>query len=804
MEFPLPPKQMTQRLLPGGSTDIGRGKRPLLLLVLAALTAQAAGSELEEVRVTAQKREQKAQDVGIAITVLSQERLVALGKTDSVQIAALTPGVTLSGSSGNQSAQFSIRGVTQNDFSDHVEAPNAVYLDEGYIGFSQGQLFGLFDLDRVEILKGPQGTLFGRNATGGLVNFVTRKPSQDVQGFADLTFGSFGQVRMEAALGGPVSDTVSGRLSIFHDRHDAILQNEFPAGLAPGQRGSRSGASDLWNGNQGGIRGQLAFRLGASTQLSVSAYASDTLISSANWQQVATTAVLSDTGVPYDARLASTDPLGCVALIGSTGACSGGRRPVVGGDYFGYLAPDPKSLRVSQDYARPDSNHYATQGLTAKLTATLGTSELTAVTHYMHFTKRQAQDVDESPAPQLVAMTNSHNDTFSQELRLSGEAVPLHWVAGVYYLSLWTLYNQALADEAGDGSGQLRIFGEPPGTPSLEGAFRANLRTQSYSAFGQGDLSLSDHWSLVTGLRLIQEQKDYRYTSGFYVNRNDSVVLNQGTPVGPFLPGYAARTSDVLWAGKLQLEYRPTPGLLGYAGIHRGVKAGSFNAPLSSVLTPEEYAYKPEVLTSVESGLKSSLLDGRVQLNGSAYYYHYQNYQAFVLRQVSGAISNVNARYRGLEFEANASPWDDLTLSVSGAYTDAVIPRYRLAPGIFRDVTPAFTPRTKFTGLMRYVLPGEVEGGRVAVQAHATRTSRYFQNLQNYQSMQTDASLIGNLRVTWSRAMPSGNWDLAVFIHNLSNVRNKTTGVDLSGLCGCAEQAYGDPRWMGVELRWGL
>jgi len=120
-------------------------------LLLALSTASTRAADLDEVLVTAQKRSQPAQDVGIALSTLSAEQVRAMGKTDSVQIAALVPGVSISGSSGNQSAQFSIRGVTQNDFSDHVEAPNAVYIDEGYIGFSQGQMFGLFDLDHIEI-----------------------------------------------------------------------------------------------------------------------------------------------------------------------------------------------------------------------------------------------------------------------------------------------------------------------------------------------------------------------------------------------------------------------------------------------------------------------------------------------------------------------------------------------------------------------------------------------------------------------------------------------------------------------------
>ena len=160
--------------------------------LLAAANASLADNTLDEIVVTAQKREQNIQDVGISITAFSGDQLKSFGVTSSVDIAALTPGVHISGNLAGQNTQFSIRGVTQNDFNDIVEAPNAVYLDEGYIAIAQAQTFALLDIDRVEILKGPQGTLFGRNATGGLVQYVSTKPSFDkVQGYADVTYGEY-------------------------------------------------------------------------------------------------------------------------------------------------------------------------------------------------------------------------------------------------------------------------------------------------------------------------------------------------------------------------------------------------------------------------------------------------------------------------------------------------------------------------------------------------------------------------------------------------------------------------------------
>ncbi len=129
-----------------------------------------------------------------------------MGVEDSIDIAAMTPGVHVSGNNGGQKTLFTIRGVTQNDFNDHTEAPVAVYVDDGYVAFGQGQLFGTFDLDRVEVLKGPQGTLFGRNATGGLVHYVSKRPTREFEAYVDTTYGSYDEIRVQSAISGPLSD----------------------------------------------------------------------------------------------------------------------------------------------------------------------------------------------------------------------------------------------------------------------------------------------------------------------------------------------------------------------------------------------------------------------------------------------------------------------------------------------------------------------------------------------------------------------------------------------------------------------
>jgi iron complex outermembrane receptor protein len=186
---------------------------------------------MQEVTVTANRREQSIQDVAIAIQAFSAEQLESAGLQSSTEVAKLTPGVFISGSSAGQNSQFTVRGVTQNDFNDAIEGPVAVYIDETYVASSNGALFGLFDIERVEVLKGPQGTLFGRNATGGLVHFIPKKPTETADGFGELTLGDNGQTRFEAALGGQIGDRFKARLSVYHDEFDGYVDNLYPAGL---------------------------------------------------------------------------------------------------------------------------------------------------------------------------------------------------------------------------------------------------------------------------------------------------------------------------------------------------------------------------------------------------------------------------------------------------------------------------------------------------------------------------------------------------------------------------------------------
>ncbi|MDP6880917.1 MAG: TonB-dependent receptor plug domain-containing protein, partial [Alteromonas macleodii] len=292
-------------------------------MALSTPAAFAAENVWESIEVTAQKRNENISDVGIAITAFSGEQLEALGLESSTELIAFTPGVSLAGDIGGQRAIFNIRGVVQNDYADLAEAPVAVYVDGGYLASTQAQTFGLFDVARIEILKGPQGTLFGRNATGGLVNTITAKPTADTEGYAEFTAARFKQYRFEGAISGEIADGIYGRFSGFINQQGEILENIYEDGAAPDTRlGSVGGGEDGYNDDTKAFRAQLLFDIGEQGSLLLSGNWSATPKSEGPYQVVNTTEIKDADGNVIDVIYAADDPLGCDTI--QAGVCVDG------------------------------------------------------------------------------------------------------------------------------------------------------------------------------------------------------------------------------------------------------------------------------------------------------------------------------------------------------------------------------------------------------------------------------------------------------------------------------------------------
>ena len=768
-----------------------------LKLLCVAIVASVACVEqavaqsvvVEEIIVTAQKREQSLKDVAIAVTAFSGEQMDALGLESSTELIPFTPGVSMAGDIGGQRAIFNIRGVVQNDYADLAEAPVAVYVDGGYLASTQAQTFGLFDIERVEILKGPQGTLFGRNATGGLVNTITAKPTDEVEGYLEATGARFRQARFEGAISGSLSKKVRARLSFLRNTQGEILRNVYSGVDANDVSGSVGGGDDGYNDSTTAVRGQLDFDLSERGSLLLSANWANTTKSEGPYQVLNTTEIQDSDSNVVDVIFSANDSLGCVTLL-TDGTCKdvgdpgmdGDRRPVQGGDFFGNLGdPDGSGDLVNKDFAFDDQNKIESYGISATLEYTFGEVDFVAISDYKKFSRIIGLDSDQTPTPALIFQSDGDINQFSQEVRFSGSGARVQWVAGLYYLGIDTDYSQGLAGSPSSTYGFLA--GEENNT-------LIKLKTDSYSVFGQLDLSIKPNLVFVAGVRIILEDKNL--TGAFHQNPNlDDRVIEI---TGPAMNAADIDNNQTLWSAKVQLEYSPNENTLLYGGINRGVKAGSFNAPLLGGLG----SYKPEVLLAYEMGGKFTLLDGKANLNIAAFIYDYKDYQSFSWVNNAGLVFNEQANFKGVELELFVTPTPALDIIFGVSYLDATVKNLEVASGTFANTTPPYTPEWQGSGLIRYNW-GAWGNSNMAVQLSGAYQSATFTNARNFTAHRLEDRFQLDARITWTSE--NEDWSVAAFLDNLNDSEHQLIGFDVSGFYGTSQISYAAPRTFGVSVR---
>jgi iron complex outermembrane receptor protein len=788
-------------------------KNKLSLIVAGLLTGGSfpVSSQVlvEQITVTAQKREQGVQDVGIAISAFSGDQMESLGMDSSMDIIALVPSVHVGGNVGGQSQQYTVRGVTQNDFSDHTEAPIAAYIDDTYILSTQGQKFALFDLERVEVLKGPQGTLFGRNATGGLVHFISRKPTVETEGYFKIEYGDYDRIKSDGAIGGSLSENVRGRIAGTFSTQNAYLKNDYdpnsPEAFNPAPELIEAGSGeDFGAETNSAIRGHLEIDFSEFGNILLSANWAESEMSSAPYQSVPTSAIYDADGNQINAIRVTPNQ---TALHFTADGLSVGLRPVPGGDITGYIDPDGVGLgTTSSDYAFEDLNSIDAWGTSATVNYYLSSgAQITLISDYKSMEKFIGADIDAAPVNQLGFAAIADVKQFSQEIRLSSNTDNSNWILGAYYLK---------GDY--DNSNGFKVFTNaelvlPPGTVVGDYPAEVEQTVRSLSIFGQIEYALTDDFTLIGGVRVVEDEKEFDYALNYRTPSSPRdyatglLIADFGTIAGlPFQTTFTGDSSDTFWTGKLQLDWRPKDGLLLYAGINRGVKGGGFNAPIdfggSQLLSDFSYEYDEEVLISYEAGFKTEMFNGLGILNGSVYYYDYQDYQAFVFANVSGVVLNADASVIGGEIEFKTSPIAGLDIALGIGAFDATVKDVAIAVGVVKDVKPSFAPELSLSGLVRYAW--EVDSGELATQLSFSYTDDFFYSLRNFDSTKVENYTLLNARVSYTSA--SEKWELAAFIDNITDEQYEVLGYDLSPFCGCSETTTGNPRWWGISYKYFL
>lgn len=768
----------------------------LLALPVVGLPAPAFADELEEITITAQKRDQREQDVGISIAAFSGDELRELGIRSSTDLAAQTPGVSLAGAYGGQFLTFSIRGVTQNDFLDHTEAPTSVYVDEAYMAMMTTQQFTLFDVERAEILKGPQGTLFGRNSTGGTVNFVSRKPTRETDGFLDVSYARFDAARVEAALGGALSERVSARAAVLYSHSSPILSNQY------------AGGGDTWNDDSFAGRAHLQFDFSDDTRLLLTGYGGRSESRSSPWQWSGTIAEVNANGQVINAhRVSPTETRECIGPGGANTDCGNDvlgspdgftlTRPLPGGDFFGYREGEGTS--INQDVPTGNVNTLKLYGGTANFQWDRGDLSLVSVTDYKVARKDFQLDGTVSPARGINTIAQAETTSYSEELRLLGMAERWRWVTGLYYLNI-----DADVPTTGiwlpvDGNTPTIVVANFQGFQFLD---EYELRTKSTSLFAQAEYDLTPTLTAIAGVRGTSEKKDFDYRSDIYLQTSPANprVFNKGMRIAP-VRAYSDDASKTLVTARAALEWKPHDDLLVYGSFNRGVKAGGFNAPFGggAPITDAQIPYDEETLNAYETGFKATLMDGSAQINASVFYYDYRDYQTFQFIGLTSQVTNNDAKYTGADLEINVSPAKGLLLQLGASYLDTTV--YDVVSfGIVADKEASFAPEFQASGLARYEWP--LGGGQASVQGSFKYSSSYYNSLTNFDSLESDSYVAFNGRVAFRT--PSERIEIAAFVDNISNERYDTLRFDLSSSCGCTLATYAKPRVYGLSVNYSL
>ena len=721
------------------------------------------GATRNEIVVTAQRRAQSIQDVGIAITAVSADTMREMGIVDSTDISRVAPGVILdSTASGGVNANLTVRGISQSDFSSNQESPNSIYIDDVYLSSANAAAFTLYDLERVEVLRGPQGTLFGRASSGGLVNFIVAKPTDYLSGYVEAGYGNFDAMYVEGALSGPISDNVRVRVSGRREVADGWYEN----GLAGGE--------DAFEKDFYGVRFQLEADVtpDLTARLSVS-YDANPLHNEGTYRTV---------NAYFDG--VSAQPVELPADVDAYGTGPGN-------DFAGYRNPYTKFNKAdfNNDVGFLKNHRFSP---TLNLEWQLGGSTLTSITNYTEFGYEYGEDDDGGPLDFFRSEISQDLDQWSQELRINGDSGPLTYTAGFYYLNTDQTYPSLL------------VF---PALAGTEFGFRVTNETRqqvnSWALFGQVEYELTDTLSATVGLRYTDEHKEF--SSQVFFQELGTAYGGPGVLEPPLLiydfseaaVGDLAVQNEGLWSGKIQLDYKPNEDMLFYAGVSRGVKAAGFNTNLDGSTGIDDTPFGSENVYAYEVGSKLDLLDRRLRINTSAFYYDYSDFQGFSYNGISAVIRNYDGYFAGGEVEIYAAPSDDIDISFSAAYLDSKLYDVQTVYSGVIDQESIRAPKWTLNGSVTKRF--ELSFGTLAVSWNGNYIDDRYASIENTAATFIPGSFMHNARLTLS--LPKPDLELAFFVDNISNVARLQHASDLTLTTGSWLRSYAPPRMYGASIR---
>jgi iron complex outermembrane recepter protein len=735
-----------------------------LTLASLLLPVSSIAQVLEEVVVVAQKREENLQDVGISVTAFSGDQLESLGVTSTVDITQQVPAMQLFTYTPAFTV-FSLRGISQNNFQDNLEAPVAVYVDRVYVATMNAINAQLYDVERVEVLRGPQGTLFGRNATGGLVHYLTRKATEDeLNGYVQASAADFDTYSVEGAVGGAFSEAVRGRLAGRWETSEGYVE----AGSAFGVQatGRTSHGADGYS-----VRGTLQINAGDDVTIDLTgAYSQDDDAPSGQYV-VALAGFDPDTGLGAFTGAFNLDPV------------DPNNNPPVGPvDYDG--AP------ITGDVHRHWSNESNTffdrdvVSLTAQVTASIGAAELVSITNYTSMDKEYLEDAGGGFGFFPYNTINDY-DQLSQEFHLSGGSERWRWQVGAYYLDMtWDTF------QAVEGA----LIHGPGFTDAARTETFGEVDSRNWSVFGQAELDFAPRWTGILGLRWSQDDKELDYTryfsdAGIGIDR----TLTFDIAADPTPDIDTIDYGD--YALRAQLNWTPADSLLLYGSYSRGIKGGNWSLDPLGGVPGFNLKHGEEVLNSYELGIKSELADGLARVNAAAFYYDYEDYQAFNILNVVPQVTNSDATASGGEVELVMLPMEGLDLMFGASVMDSEVDAVTDVFGGTLTAEFPNAPGFSLNWLARYEWPAL--GGSLATQIDGFYNDDQYLEGTNSEVSFEGAYAVWNARVSYL----TGNEKLrlALWVKNLADEEYRLYNLDL-GLLGFIEQVYAPPRQVGATF----
>lgn len=719
--------------------------------VLAATSAAAQEAKepaLEEVVVTAERREASSQDVPIAITAIDGDQLSRQRIQEARDLATFVPNIRIESPGGRGDPRVNLRGIGTQNFNPDAAQTFGFYQDEVYLNTSIILSEPYYDIERLEVLRGPQGTLYGKNTTGGALNIITRRPTQDFEGYGRLTYGRFNQVDVEGAVSGPiVDDVLTGRLAVTHLSRDGWVTNQYGGDKLKGYEDTAA---------------RVQFLLTPTDDLSVLLKGKFRDLSNG------------------------------VQVFHSVGT-----RPD-GSDAFGAINPRTP-WEINSNVTDDPAQNFHSRGLQTNINYDMGWAGLTVIGSYDDGNYFQLYDDDGGPADGERSRYWGDVEQTTFETRLASKSDQrLTWIVGYHYFD--EDLDSSITFVTLDPTTPYGVYGEYCCSQS---AF--NQKITSHAVFGSSTFNFTDQFSATLGVRYTAERRH-----GVLNGRN--YLPNPQAPYDSWLSALTAsdfsQDESRRWTeptGDFTLAYKPTEHLNFYAKYARGFKGGGFNSSATSAESAT--VVEPEIMDAYEVGMKSTWLSNRLRINAAAFYYDYKDLQFFQYVNNLALLSNAtDGKFEGVEFEIEAVPIENLLLRASAGFVETSIGGFE-ARGVDGNIYPIEDNR--FPGspesTLQLFASYRIELGSVGdltLQTNWARTGKIYGDAvqltaPEYQIMVVEPYWRGDVSAAWTS--DNGSYEVQGWMRNVTGDIQRISAFafrdfELYGI------TYNEPRTYGVTV----